>query len=147
MTHDKDCSINLDASPRFDCDCSQKTPMTEPQKMGVEEVMGLIQSFEDKLHKYWSRTERGTDRCWDDAQALRGSIESALTTLIADRDALALRVTELEGAITATFGKQISAGWWQCIHCLQSRHNAVPYNPEPFPHAPDCIVRTINPQP
>ncbi len=133
MTHDKDCSINLDASPRFNCDCSQKTPMTEPQKMGVEEVMGLVTDYFNETCRDMAIGGGDPEQCFD-------RIKFAVKAIIADRDELALRVKELE--------KEVMKAWQQdpecnliysyCAFCLMGPTHG---------HEKGCIVLTItNPQ-
>ncbi len=92
MTHDKDCSINLDASPRFDCDCSQKTPMIEPQKMGLKEVMRLIRVLE--VHGALV-TERCTAINVNRYDETAKELFQALTAIIEQRDQAQRRLVDV----------------------------------------------------
>lgn len=73
---------------------------------------------------------------------LRKDYDAALDSL-ADRDALAQRVTKLEKAVMIGFLRtDLDTGQIECIHChLCSDDESA------IAHAPDCIVRTINHQP
>ncbi len=98
--------------------------MTEPQKMGIQEVMGMIR----ELSTYaFSR----------DIEAGEEKIESALSAIIADRDALRDRVVVLEMAVKNYAGSS-KDGVNFCRICTEYN-----FAPNPVNHRPDCIMRIV----
>ncbi len=95
--------------------------MTEPQKMGIQEVMGLAITFASA--RYYSVGAQGNEP--------RERLREALTAIIADRDALALRVKELEEEIQRVFDCATAF----CPFCGDE------------PCKPDCIIRTLTKEP
>ncbi len=129
--------------------------MTEPQKMGVEELMGLAITFasaryysvgaqenepRERLHDALTTIIEERDR----AVMSECEIAAACSCYEKDRDALALRVKTLEGAVSdcwaiINYGKQ-SYPVTVCVFCNKNQPSHLS---SPLKHDPDCIVRTI----
>ncbi len=129
--------------------------MTEPQKMGIQEVMGLIEKFGEDCYYRVSLISNARDnvrsaltafieerdralRERDELIALFNDVDRVVVgRLIADRDALRERVLALERAIKS--GMEMAGDPSTCHFCgtLWSIND----------HAPDCIVRTLPKEP
>ncbi len=111
--------------------------MTEPQKMGVDPIFTQIQKC------LWILIARASDQAhglvpYAQVEGTKDAIENAISSIIADRDALRERVGVLEGAVVINW----AARGYRCYYCVfcsePSDESLVKIN-----HAPDCIVRTI----
>jgi glutamate-1-semialdehyde aminotransferase len=101
--------------------------MTEPQRMGLKAVMVMIKDLRENLAHVRKERDQAVER-------LNESIQAEL-----DRDALALRVKELDGAVEVSWSDVDVDGNPECRHC--SRYGRADYE-----HAPDCIVLSIKPK-
>ncbi len=147
--------------------------MTEPQKMGVETITGLIAKW------FWAEMDYRKSLTPDedsDRDERWGAITDALTTIIEERDravmseyeimaacshyekerdALLVKVGELEKAVIQIWPDigSIGPAAIYCRFCdAKAEWIQVATGLEHPPlsevqHAPDCIVRTISPQP
>ncbi len=102
--------------------------MTEPQKMGLEEVMGLVDEYAESR-----ATDQRLKHIFNSeySNKSKAKVRQALTTIIADRDALREHVCVLEAAVKKAFADS----------------DFCPFCGTRYTCEADCIVRTINPQP
>ncbi len=112
---------------------SGEKPMTEPQKMGIQEVMNLVDDFGGISCGFGQHPDEYEDRY----SPAREAVIAALTAIIDDRDALRERVLALERAIKS--GMEMAGDPSTCHFCgtLWSIND----------HAPDCIIRTLPKEP
>ncbi len=123
--------------------------MTEPQKMGLKEVMELARNYgysdqrderlgiPSKLQLALTTIIESRDRAVRDRGeliALFNDVDRVVVgRLIADRDALAQRVKEIEGAVNSSWRQHRHGGYYYCAFCGNWEKE----------HAPDCIVLTV----
>ncbi len=130
--------------------------MTKPQKMGSEVVEQIDIAYKELCDAIQRQWDGGTAlkisipaRPNHDSDLIIGSAlrkaKEALTTIIANRDALAQRVKELEGAVRENWRTTPDDIDYFCAFC--NAHTPYDWSTDSIEHAPDCIVRAINPQP
>ncbi len=132
--------------------------MTEPQKMGVDAIWKLIcardfsrknesqqiaafaeKQLLDALTTIIEERDRAVNLAFDE-RTLRVTADN-------NRDALRDRVVVLERAVKGHWWFATEDGEFGCIHCVKAIEHPEDWNgcdePIDFPHAHDCIVRTI----